>query len=128
MGHKSTGCWLPKRTYEANLVDNITQDVSEINLSTVVYEVNLIGSNPREWWIDTSATRHVCSDKGAVHFFRTKCDWGKAIHDKLCNFCDWRTRQGDHEDDIERKLTLNNVLYVLVTTHNIILIKYHHRS
>ncbi|KAL6326053.1 hypothetical protein AAG906_000928 [Vitis piasezkii] len=24
-------------------------------------EVNLVGSNPKEWWIDTGATRHVCS-------------------------------------------------------------------
>ncbi|PKI36259.1 hypothetical protein CRG98_043350 [Punica granatum] len=26
-------------------------------------EVNLIGSNPKEWWLDTGATRHVCSNR-----------------------------------------------------------------
>ena len=56
-------CRLPRknRNHEANVVDNITQDVSDINLSVMVSEVNLIGSNPKEWWIDTGATRHVCS-------------------------------------------------------------------
>ena len=38
-------------------------DVSDMNLSTVVSEVNFIGSNTKEWWEDTWATRHVCSDK-----------------------------------------------------------------
>ena len=65
MGHKSSECRLPKKKkkQEANVVENMTQDVSNINLSAVVSEVNLVGSNPREWWIDTGATRHVCSDK-----------------------------------------------------------------
>ena len=65
-GHRSVDCRLPRRNnknHEANVVDNITQDVSDINLSTMVFEVNLVGSNPKEWWIDTGATRHVCSTK-----------------------------------------------------------------
>ena len=28
----------------------------------VVFEVNLI-RNTKEWWVDTGATRHICSDK-----------------------------------------------------------------
>ena len=63
-GHKSSDCRLPKRNKlkEANVVDDISKDVSEIDLIAVISEVNLVGSNPKEWWIDTSAG-HVCSDK-----------------------------------------------------------------
>ena len=42
------------------MVDNITKDVSDIDLTVVIFEVNLVGLNPKEWWIDTSATCHVC--------------------------------------------------------------------
>ncbi|KAF5931719.1 hypothetical protein HYC85_027890 [Camellia sinensis] len=28
----------------------------------VVFEANLVG-NPKEWWVDTGATRHICADK-----------------------------------------------------------------
>ena len=38
-------------------------DVSDKNLLVVVSEVNFIGSNTKEWWVDTRATRHVFSDK-----------------------------------------------------------------
>ena len=67
MGHKALDCRLPKKNREANVVESITQNVSDINLSTVVFEVNLAGFNPKEWWIDTGAIRHVCSQR-VVHF------------------------------------------------------------
>ena len=57
-GHKSSSCRLPKRNKpkEANAVDDISKDVSDIDLTIVISEVNLVGSNPKEWWIDISAT------------------------------------------------------------------------
>ena len=66
VGHRSMKCRLPKKknkNHKANVVDNITQDVSDINLSTMVSKMNLVGSNSKEWWIDTGTTRHVCSNK-----------------------------------------------------------------
>ena len=72
-GHKSSYCRLPKRNKPkgVNVVDDISKDVSDIDLTVVISEVNLVGFNPNEWWIDTSVTPppppppppHVCSDK-----------------------------------------------------------------
>ena len=56
---------LPKRDKpkEANVVDNITKDMYDIDLTIVISEVNPVGSNPEEWWIDTGSTCLVCWDK-----------------------------------------------------------------
>ena len=64
-GHRSSDCRLPKRNKlkEANVIDNISKDVYDIDFTVAIYEVNLVGSNPKEWWIDIGATRYVCSEK-----------------------------------------------------------------
>ena len=50
-GHKSSDYRLSKRNKpkETNAVDGITKDVYEIDLTTVISEVNLVGFNPKEW-------------------------------------------------------------------------------
>ena len=49
-GRKSLDCRLPNRNKlkESNVVDGITKDVSDIELTVVIFEVNLVGSNPKE--------------------------------------------------------------------------------
>ena len=44
------------------MVDDISKDVFDSDLIAVIFKVNLVGSNPKEWWIDTGATCHVYSD------------------------------------------------------------------
>ena len=49
----------------ANMAEefHMSDGIGDIRLSCVVMsEINLIG-NPKEWWVDTGATRHVCCDK-----------------------------------------------------------------
>ncbi|PON81118.1 Zinc finger, CCHC-type [Trema orientale] len=113
MGHRASDCRLPKKKKnEANLVDDITKDVEDISLSAVVSEVNLVGSNPREWWIDTGASRHVCSDKGLFTTFEPvengeKLFMGNSSTSEV---------QGLGKVVLKmtsgKELTLNNVMYV----------------
>ena len=42
------------------MVDGIAKDVSDIDLTIVIFDVNLVGFNPKEWWINIGATHHVC--------------------------------------------------------------------
>ena len=60
-GHKYFEFRLLKRNKhkEANMVEDISKDMFDIDLTVVISEVNLVGSNPKEWWIDIGATRHV---------------------------------------------------------------------
>ena len=53
-----------RKAAQANIteVEKLYANVSNISFSTVVSEVNLVG-NTKEWWVDTRATRHICSDK-----------------------------------------------------------------
>ena len=70
-GKKSVDCRLPKQNKpkEANVIADISKNVSEIDLTVVISEVNLVGSNPKEWWINTGAACHVCLDKKMLSTF-----------------------------------------------------------
>ena len=70
-GHRAKDCRNRKaqvnhkrKTAQANIteVEKLSENASNISFSVVVSEVNLVG-NTKEWWVDTGATRHICSDK-----------------------------------------------------------------
>ena len=91
-----------------------------MNLSIVVSEVNLVGSNPREWWIDTGATRHVCLDRNMFTSFKLvdsgeKLFMGNSATSEI---------QGQGKVTLkmtsEKNLTLNNVLYVPEIRKNLV--------
>ena len=65
------------------MVDDINKDVYDSDLTKVIFEVNLVGSSPKEWWIDTGATRHVCSDKKMFSTFEPIETKGKSVREKL---------------------------------------------
>ena len=48
-----------------------------MNLSAVISEVNLVGGNTKEWWMDTGATRYVCSEKKMFSTYNAVGNGGK---------------------------------------------------
>ena len=87
-------------------------DVAEISLFVVVSEVNMVRSNPREWWIDTWGTRHICPDKGLFTNF-------KLVHNGKTLFTrNLAMSTIEYQGKIilkmtyRKELTLNNVIYV----------------
>ncbi|XP_020250304.1 uncharacterized protein LOC109827700 [Asparagus officinalis] len=51
-----------KNQPHANMTDHISSDMADMHLSSVVSEVNL-ATNCKDWWVDTRATKNICSDR-----------------------------------------------------------------
>ena len=103
----------PKRSKpkEVNLVDDITKDVSNIDLTTIIFEVNLVGSKPKEWW-GKGATRHICYDKKMLSTFeliktKEKLFMGNSTASEIKG--QWKMVL---KVKFGKELTLTNVLYV----------------
>ena len=127
-GHRASECRKPqqKRTFkknpQANMaeVEHLSKDVSDISLSAVVSEVNLVGSNPKEWWIDTGATRHICSDKKMFTSFEPVTNGEKLFMGNSAT----SDIEGQGKVVLKmtsgKELTLNNVLYVPEIRKNLV--------
>ena len=92
--------------------DGISNELSVIDLCVTVSEVNSVGSNSREWWIDTGATRHVCFDKTIFSSFKV------FNADEMLYMGNSATSNIEGEGTVilkmtsDKHLTLKNVLYV----------------
>ncbi|GAA0150049.1 hypothetical protein LIER_09075 [Lithospermum erythrorhizon] len=119
-GYKSSECRFSKKkknAYEANMIKIVTSGLSDINLSAMVSEVNLVGSNLREWWV---ATRHIYSPKEVFTNFKPLTNGEKMYMDNSS------TSNIEGEGTVVLKMTLgkevtlNHVLYVLDVRKNLI--------
>ena len=94
------------------MVNGITKEVSDIDLTVIIFEVNLVRPNPNEWWIDTGATRHVCSNKKMFSIFKPAMTGEKVF---MRNSVTLEIKgQGKVVLNMtsRKELTLTNVLYV----------------
>ncbi|PHU16196.1 hypothetical protein BC332_17401 [Capsicum chinense] len=89
------------------------------DLCTMFSEYNLVG-NPREWWMDSGATCHVCAKKELFSSF------APAQAEEMIYMANSATAKVEGTGKISLKmtsgkvLTLNNVLYVSELHRNLI--------
>ncbi|KAM3328258.1 hypothetical protein P3S68_032950 [Capsicum galapagoense] len=62
IGHKSTDCRAPKKDKKKDQANMIESNKQYDDLCAMFTKCNLVG-NPREWWMDSDATRHVYTNK-----------------------------------------------------------------
>ena len=107
-----------KKLSQANVTE--VDNVSDMNLLAVVSEVNFIGSNTKEWWVDTGATRHVCSDKKMFSSYHS-IDNGEQLF--MGNSSSSKV-EGQGKVVLKmtsgKELTLNDVLHVLEIPKNLV--------
>ena len=104
----------------ANMVEefHLSDGIGDIRLSCVVMsEINLVG-NPKEWWVDTGATRHVCCHKKMFSTYK-ECGeqlfMGNSSISRAAGIGKVILKMTSGEE-----LTLNNVLHVPEIHKNLI--------
>ncbi|XP_071739384.1 uncharacterized protein [Rutidosis leptorrhynchoides] len=122
-GHRADQCTKPKKytSKQANMVDDADNLVAMISdLTIMISEVNLIGSNTREWWVDTGATRHVCADKSLFNTFKEVTSGDKMFMGNSAT----ADIKGEGNVILKmtsgKELTLTNVLYVPEIRKNLV--------
>ena len=107
-----------KKRPQANVTEE--DNVSDMNLSAVVSEVNFISSNTKEWWVDTGATHQVCSEKKMFASYET-IDNGEQLF--MGNSSSSKV-EGQGKVVLKmtsgKELTLNDVLHVLEIRKNLV--------
>ena len=92
-------------------VEKLSENVSNISFFVVVFEVNLVG-NTKEWWVDTGATRHICSDKKMFSSYEAIYDGEKLFMGNSSTSKVQGKGKVILKMTSEKELTLNYVLHV----------------
>ncbi|KAL6982051.1 hypothetical protein U1Q18_052698 [Sarracenia purpurea var. burkii] len=119
-GHRASECKKPKNPQAQAHMAEAAADAMHIDLSAMVSEVNLIGSNPQEWWIDTGATRHVCCDRLMFSTLELVTHGQKLYMGNSATSDVLGQGQVILKMTSGKELTLNNVLYVPDIRKNLI--------
>ncbi|XP_060190446.1 uncharacterized protein LOC132619613 [Lycium barbarum] len=118
-GHKAPDCRLSKKDKKKGQANMVEKNDDMDDLCAMLSECNLVG-NPKEWWLDSGATRHVCSVKEA---FATYAPAGPEEELFMGNIA---TAKVEGYGKILLKmtsgkvLTLNNVLHVPTIRENLV--------
>ncbi|PHU20670.1 Serine carboxypeptidase-like 17 [Capsicum chinense] len=119
IGHKFTDCRAPKKGKKKDQENMIESNKECDDLCAMFSECNLAG-NPREWWMDSGSTRHVCANKELFSSFAL------AQVEEIIYMASSATAKVEGTGKIclkmtsRKVLTLNNVLYVLDLRRNLI--------
>ncbi|KAF3655302.1 putative ankyrin repeat-containing protein-like isoform 2 [Capsicum annuum] len=119
IGPKSTDCRAPKKEKKKDQ-ENMAESKKEMDdLCAMLFECNLVG-NPREWLMDSGATRYVCANKKLFSMF------APAQVEEMIYMANSATTKVEGTGKVCLKmtsgkvLTLNNVLYVPELRKNLI--------
>ncbi|VFQ64841.1 unnamed protein product [Cuscuta campestris] len=69
-GHRSSECRKKPQKKKQKKEEALCSELDAMDLCAIVTEVNLVGSNPKELWVDTGATRHICSNQAMLFDFK----------------------------------------------------------
>ena len=122
-GHRSSDCHAPRKDKnkgkdksQANIVEKM-EDADD--LCAMISECNLVG-NPKEWFLDSGATRHICSAKEAFATY-THAEYDEDLF--MGNTATARiagTGKVMLKMTSGKVLTLNNVLHVPTIRKNLV--------
>ena len=102
------------------MIDDITMDVSNINLIVVNSGVNLVRLNPKELWINTGATHHVCFNKKMFSIFELIETREKVFMGNLATFEIKGQGKVVLKMTSRKEVNLTNVLYVTKICKNLV--------
>ncbi|PHU22671.1 hypothetical protein BC332_07778 [Capsicum chinense] len=112
-------CRAPKKGKEKDQANMAESNKECDDLCAMFSECNLV-RNPQEWWMDSSATRHVCANKELFSSF------APAQVEEMIYMANSATAKTEGTVKVGLKmtsgkvLTLNNVLYVPEIRRNLI--------